>query len=110
MMWHVIPQSLDAGELGLRIQAESAEAAAALAVAGPYAAHGGEVMVVRWDVRFDRHGEVCFARCAEVQLQAPSVEAPQAPVAVVESVVAAPEVSATEALVVSVAQMPVAIA
>lgn len=104
MMWHVIPQSLDAGELGIRIDADSAEAAAALAVAGPYAAHAGQPMVVRWDVRYDRQGDVLFARCAEVMVGEPVV-APE-PVAVTP--VAAPAVAESEPVVVSVTEMPLA--
>jgi len=102
MMWHVIPQSLDAGELGIRIDADSAEAAAALAVAGPYAAHRGQPMVVRWDVRYDRHGDVLFARCAEVLVADPQ-PAVERPVTTER-----PAVPEPEPMVVTVAEMPLA--
>ncbi len=94
MIWHVVPKSVDTGELGLRLEAESAEAAAALAVAGPYAAHAGERMVVRWNPSFDRHGELLCARVTEVSSTAPAVApAPEA------AAPPAPEVVAHEALV-----------
>jgi len=93
MIWHVVPKSVDTGELGLRLEAESAEAAAALAIAGPYAAHAGERMVVRWNPSFDRHGELLCARVTEVSSTAPAV----APAS--EAAAPAPEVVAREALV-----------
>jgi hypothetical protein len=88
MVWHVVPKSVDIGELGLGIEADSAEAAAALAVAGPYAEYAGQPMVVRWDLRYDRQGELLCCRLTEVRVK---VAAPvAAPIARPEPAVEAP--------------------
>ena len=83
MTCYVIPLSLDTGKLGARVDAASPEAAAAKAAAETYAEQAGEAMVVRWDVRFDKRGQIAFARVTEVapagaKAEAPKAEAPKA--------------------------------